>query len=316
MVTQVRSFNRLVTQRVGALDDRFLGRDRPLGEARVLWEIGADGCDVRLLRARLGVDSGYLSRLLRSLERPGSSRSGASDHDRRVRTARSRRRASPSATSSNGAATSSRTRSSSRSASRSASGSWRRSPRRSGCSASLSSASASSTRCTATRSTACRPTRASSTAALGGSAHAWPAIFASLDQLRPPRGIFVVAALHAEPIGCGGLKLPPGEPAEVKRMWVSESARGLGLGRRLLGELERRAAEAGATSIRLETNGALTEAIALYRSSGYEEIEPFNDEPYAHHWFGKRLTAGPEPPSRLRARGERYQRELRPRRLV
>ena len=107
------------------------------------------------------------------------------------------------------------------------------------------------------------------------------AIAATLDQLRPPRGLFVVATLRAEPVGCGGLKLPPGEPAEVKRMWVAESARGLGVGRRLLGELERRAAEAGARTIRLETNGALTEAIALYRSSGYEEVEPFNDEPHA-----------------------------------
>jgi ribosomal protein S18 acetylase RimI-like enzyme len=105
--------------------------------------------------------------------------------------------------------------------------------------------------------------------------------------------MFLVATLHAEPIGCGGLKLPPGQPAEVKRMWVSERARGLGLGRRLLGELERHAAETGRDSIRLETNGALTEAIALYRSSGYEEIEPFNDEPYAHHWFGKRLAPAP-----------------------
>ena len=69
--TQVRRFNRTVTQRVGALDDHFLARDRPLGEARVLWEIGADGCEVRALRARLGLDSGYLSRLLRSLEAAG-----------------------------------------------------------------------------------------------------------------------------------------------------------------------------------------------------------------------------------------------------
>ena len=67
--------------------------------------------------------------------------------------------------------------------------------------------------------------------------------------------------------------------------------RGLGLGRRLVAELERRAAEAGATTVRLDTNGALTEAIALYRSSGYEEVEPFNDEVYAHHWFAKPLPA-------------------------
>ena len=71
MVEQVRRFNRTVTERVGALNDRFLGLERPLGEARLLWEIGLDGCEVRLLRSRLGLDSGYLSRLLRSLEAAG-----------------------------------------------------------------------------------------------------------------------------------------------------------------------------------------------------------------------------------------------------
>ena len=68
MVEQVRRFNRTVTERVGALNDHFLGTDRPLGEARLLWEIGLEGCEVRLLRARLGLDSGYVSRLLRSLQ--------------------------------------------------------------------------------------------------------------------------------------------------------------------------------------------------------------------------------------------------------
>ena len=77
MIGQVRSFNRAVTQRAGALDDAFLAQRRPLGQARVLWEIGPDGTDVRVLRSRLDLDSGYLSRLLRRLERPaGSSRSG------------------------------------------------------------------------------------------------------------------------------------------------------------------------------------------------------------------------------------------------
>src|SRR2546423_14544356 len=70
-IAQVRRFNRLVTQRVGALDDHFLGRDRPLGESRVLFEIGAAGADLRDLRSRLGLDSGYLSRVIRSLESAG-----------------------------------------------------------------------------------------------------------------------------------------------------------------------------------------------------------------------------------------------------
>src|ERR1700730_13768134 len=88
MVEQVRRFNRVVTERVGALNDRFLGRPRPLGEARLLWEIGLDGCEVHLLRARLGLDSGYLSRLLRSLEAAGLVTVAAGTGDRRIRVAR------------------------------------------------------------------------------------------------------------------------------------------------------------------------------------------------------------------------------------
>ena len=88
MVDQVRRFNRTVTQRVGALDDHFLARDRPLGEARVLWEIGADGCEVRALRGRLGLDSGHLSRLLRALEADGMVSVASGEPDRRVRVAR------------------------------------------------------------------------------------------------------------------------------------------------------------------------------------------------------------------------------------
>src|SRR2546421_7061766 len=88
MVDRVRRFNRVVTERVGALNDRFLGGDRPLGEARLLWEIGLDGCEVRLLRARLGLDSGYVSRLLRSLEAGGLVKVAVRGGDRRVRVVR------------------------------------------------------------------------------------------------------------------------------------------------------------------------------------------------------------------------------------
>src|SRR5690606_36108244 len=88
----VRRFNRTVTHRIGALDDHYLARDRPLGEARVLWEIGEDGCELRILRMRLGLDSGYLSRMLRSLEAAGLVTVVPSDRDRRVRTAKLTRR--------------------------------------------------------------------------------------------------------------------------------------------------------------------------------------------------------------------------------
>jgi ribosomal protein S18 acetylase RimI-like enzyme len=100
----------------------------------------------------------------------------------------------------------------------------------------------------------------------------------------------VIARLRDRPIGCGALKLHGRAPAEVKRMWIATAARGLGLGRRLLDELERYARAAGVTVLRLETNRTLSEAIALYRKSGYREANAFNDEPYADYWFEKQLV--------------------------
>ena len=109
------------------------------------------------------------------------------------------------------------------------------------------------------------------------------------EELRPPAGLLLVATLRGDPIGCGALKFHGDEPAELKRMWVAESARGLGVGRRLLSELEENAAKRGVRVLRLETNRTLIEAISLYRSAGYVEVAPFNDETYAHHWFEKRI---------------------------
>jgi ribosomal protein S18 acetylase RimI-like enzyme len=110
------------------------------------------------------------------------------------------------------------------------------------------------------------------------------------EDLRPPAGLFLVATLRADPIGCGGLRFHDNGTADIKRMWVAESARGLGLGRRILSELELQAANHGARAVRLETNQSLGEAISLYRSAGYAEVAPFNDEAYAHHWFEKELV--------------------------
>jgi GNAT superfamily N-acetyltransferase len=111
----------------------------------------------------------------------------------------------------------------------------------------------------------------------------------SLDEFAPPRGIFLVARIHGEPVGCGGLKPISADAAYLKRMWIAPDARGLGLARRLLGALEEQARMLGYSVVRLETNKTLVEAQQLYRSSGYSEVPPFNDEPYAHHWFEKAL---------------------------
>jgi ribosomal protein S18 acetylase RimI-like enzyme len=108
-------------------------------------------------------------------------------------------------------------------------------------------------------------------------------------EVTPPRGAFVVVYLHGDPAGCGAVKHTAPGASDIKRMWLSPSVRGLGLGRRLLGELEAIVAAGGASIARLETNAALTEAIALYRSAGYREVPAFNDEPFADLWFEKRL---------------------------
>ena len=113
---------------------------------------------------------------------------------------------------------------------------------------------------------------------------------AAAAEMRPPVGTFLVAWRDDEAVGCAGLKHPEPGLAECKRMWVADAARGLGLGRRLLEEVEALAAAAGATRLRLDTNRNLHQAIAMYRSAGYAEVPPFNDEPYAHHWFAKDLA--------------------------
>ncbi len=115
-------------------------------------------------------------------------------------------------------------------------------------------------------------------------------ISADDEELRPPAGLLLVAMTGADPVGCGALKFHDDAPVEVKRMWVAEAARGLGVGRRLLEELEHHAIAHGANVARLETNETLTEAISLYRSAGYAEVSAFNTEPYAHHWFEKQLS--------------------------
>jgi DNA-binding MarR family transcriptional regulator/GNAT superfamily N-acetyltransferase len=293
MIATLRRFNRTVTQRVGALNDRFLARDRSLGEARVLWEIGADGRDVRSLRAQLELDSGYLSRLLRSLEAAGLITVGPKDSDKRVRIARL-----------TSAGLAERAvldkRSDELAASLLAPLNAKQRDR-------MVAAMADVERLL----TAAMIEVAPIDPAHPSARHCLNEYFSELDRrfetgfdparsipadeadMRPPAGLFLVASLRGEPIGCGALKFHDKAPAELKRMWVAMSARGLGIGRRLLGELETRAAEDGVGVVRLETNETLGEAISLYRSAGYVEVAPFNDEAYAHHWFEKRLSPTP-----------------------
>jgi GNAT superfamily N-acetyltransferase len=114
-------------------------------------------------------------------------------------------------------------------------------------------------------------------------------ISASANELRPPDGAFLIGRLDARAVACGALKIKTKRIAEIKRMWVAPDVRGLGVGRLVLAALETYAKDRGLKTLRLETNRVLAEAQGLYRTAGYTEVAPFNDEPYAHHWFEKRL---------------------------
>ncbi len=109
------------------------------------------------------------------------------------------------------------------------------------------------------------------------------------DEMTPPRGYFVVARLAGKPIGCGVLKRVNDSIGEIKRVWADPSARGSGIGRAMMLELERIAREAGLQRVRLDSNAKLIAAQALYRKLGYREIPRFNDDPYPTHWFGREL---------------------------
>ena len=111
----------------------------------------------------------------------------------------------------------------------------------------------------------------------------------TLDDFTPPGGTFLIVRLDGALAGCGGFKREASGAAYIKRMWVASEARGHGLGRRLLLQLEEKARALGYSMVRLETEKTLAEAQQLYRSAGYAEVPRFNDELYAHHWFEKQL---------------------------
>jgi DNA-binding MarR family transcriptional regulator/GNAT superfamily N-acetyltransferase len=288
-ISRVRRFNRMVTQRAGALDDHFLGRDRPLGESRLLYEIGRDGADLRDLRRRLGLDSGYVTRLVQALEEKGLVRLGGGTSDQRVRKARltaagrrevreMNRRADQLATALLDPLTpAQRTR--------------------------LVEAMAEVHRLlqlAGLRIERVDPANPAARWCVGQyfdelnrrfEAGFDPGASLPADDrdLTPPRGAFLVAFVDGEPVAGGAVKsIAPGV-ASLKRMWVADTVRGLGLGRRMLETLEAQARELGLTTVRLETNRTLQEAIRLYRSAGYREVAAFNSDPYAHHWFEKSL---------------------------
>ena len=113
--------------------------------------------------------------------------------------------------------------------------------------------------------------------------------FPSAEQFTPPRGVFLIVEETDSVLGCGGIRELARGQYEVKHLWVRPEGRGAGLGRQLLGELERRARHWGATELVLDTNESLAAAGGLYRSSGFESVEPYNNNPNATTWYRKIL---------------------------
>ncbi|KMO20248.1 helix-turn-helix domain-containing GNAT family N-acetyltransferase [Methylobacterium platani] len=286
-ISRIRRFNRAVTAAVGALDTSFLGRGRPLGAARVLNAIGHGRGDVATLRDYLGLDSGLTSRLLRGLEEEGLvvTLPHPSDARRRVAalTEAGRKEFSAYEALSNGQAADL----------------MARFPRGDDLLRAMDLVATAFGR----EGIAIEEADPRSDAAV----HCLTEYYAELgrrlstgfdvalsrdpeaaDMMRP-RGAFLVAVSDGLPVGCVGLKGKGGEVAEIKRLWVCPSARGLGLARRLMEAAEAAARDLGITTLRLDSNSALTEALQLYRRTGWIEIERFNDDPYPDFFFEKRM---------------------------
>lgn len=289
-IFRVRRFNRAVTSAVGALDSSFLRRGRPLGVARVLNAIGHGRQEVAEIRDYLGLDSGLMSRLLRSLEQEKLVTVAAAPEDARRRQAR--------LTPEGQAEFAAYERLSNRQA-KAILGRHGR-PEKLLAAMDLVAATLLQDRIEMQE---VDPRRAEARECL-------EAYYAELAQrfargfdvslscdpeaaaMMRPRGAFLLAMADGMPLGCVGLKGTCAAYAEIKRLWVAPAARGLGLAHRLMAAAEEAARSLGITTLRLDTNSALPEAVTLYRGTGWTEIPRFNDDPYPDLFFEKRLDAG------------------------
>jgi DNA-binding MarR family transcriptional regulator/predicted N-acetyltransferase YhbS len=285
----LRRFNRTYTQRVGALDDSFLGLGWPLGASRLIFEIGESGTTARELRERLDLDSGYLSRLLRRLTRAGVVDVHPDQADRRRRLVtltpegRKVRRELD-------------LRSEEHAASMIAPLTGRQRDR-------LTEALATADLLVRAATVHLRTVSPADPVAIAATGR----YFAELDArfpggfdsggavdhdsaaMAPPGGVFVVATSDGEPVACGGVQPLGAGTGEIKRMWVHPDWRGAGLGSRMLRHLEDVARDLGHRRIVLDTNGTLVEAIAMYQRAGYQAVARYNDNPYAQAWFAKEI---------------------------
>ncbi len=279
----LRRFNRTYTQRIGVLDESFLGTGRPLGVSRVLFEIGSDGATVRALRDRLGLDSGYLSRLLAQLGHEGLVTVRPDPDDRRRRLV--------VLTAAGVVAWRELEDRSEQLADRLVAPLTPRQRDR------LTDALATADlliRAATVRLTDVSPSEPAAREAAARYVAELDRRFTHGFALGAPdtEGSFVLATSDGDPVAYGGLRdLPARSPrtAEIKRMWVHPGWRGAGLGSRMLRHLEAMAAARGHDEVVLDTNDALVEAIAMYQRAGYRPIERYNDNPYAERFFAKRL---------------------------
>jgi DNA-binding MarR family transcriptional regulator len=286
-IARIRRFNRAVTTETGVLDQSFLGRGRPLGVARVLNAIGHGKTDVAEIRDYLGLDSGLLSRILRTLEGEGLISTTPSEEDARRRVAALTEAGQTEFSayeelSNEQAATI-----------------LARHPRPDALLAAMDLVASALGRD--------RIEIVESDPDSKDALYCFNAYFAELsrrfeegydavkagppdaDQMRRPKGAFFIAYSDGLPIGCVILKGYGHDWAEIKRLWVADSARGLGLAHRLMGAAEEAALSLGINTLRLDTNHRLPEAIAMYRKTGWYEIPRFNDDPYPDHFFEKKL---------------------------
>lgn len=289
-IAQIRSFNRIVTRRVGALEDSYLSRGRPLGEARLLFQIGlTEGADLRAMRAALGLDSGYASRLLRSLEAQGLVRSYRKADDGRARelglTAEGRAEWNAYDELSDRLARSMLAGLNEQQRERlvAAMGEVEQLIK-------IAAVEISREPPESEDAQSCLGQyRAELASRFDGGFDPSKGNNLTVEDMTPPAGYLLVARLDGQPVGCGALKRLSDTEGEVKRVWTSSEARGMGVASRMMDALEALARELGFVVVKLDTNRTLVEAQAMYRKRGYREIAPYNDNPYAHHWFEKAM---------------------------
>lgn len=286
-IKRVRRFNRAVTAAVGALDESFLGRGRPLGSARVINAVGQGRTDVAVLREYLGIETSLMSRLLRGLEDEGLVETVVSAQDARRRVVHLTK------------AGASEFRAYERLSNTQAKAMLASHARPDELLAAMDLVAAALGRDRVTieeedpRGEAARFCLAAYYEEIGRRFEHGFDVSRSRDPLAAhmtrPRGTFLVACSDDLPVGCVGLKGDGQGAAEIKRLWVAPSARGIGLSKRLMAEVEQIARELSISTLRLDTNRALPEAKQLYLKTGWKEIDRFNDDPYADSFFQKRL---------------------------